>query len=58
MIFENNVLNAAVLNARQGNTVQVVMLFSLIDGYLKGSITENEFLSDIKVLTMATSTDD
>jgi hypothetical protein len=50
-MFENDFLNAALSKATQRNTVDVVMIFSLINGYLNGSISEKDFLNDIKVLT-------
>lgn len=50
-MFKNNFLNDVLSKATQRNTIGVVMIFSLIDGYLNGSISEKNFLNDIKVLT-------
>lgn len=50
-MFENDFLNAALSKAEQGNVIDVVMIFSLINGYLNGSISDKDFLNDIKVLT-------
>lgn len=56
-MFENNFLNDALSKATQGNTCSVVMIFSLINGYLNGSISEEDFLNDIKVLTASNGND-
>lgn len=50
-MFENDFLNAALSKADQGNVIDVVMIFALINGYLNGSISEKDFLNDIKALT-------
>jgi len=50
-MFENEFLESTLLKATKGNVANLVMIFALINGYLNGSISESDFLNDIKVIT-------
>lgn len=50
-MFENQFLNNALEKAMKGNLADLTMIFSLLDGYLKGFISEEDFLNDIKVIS-------
>lgn len=42
----------ALEKATKGSVADTTMIFVLIDGYLDGTISEEDFLKDIKVITM------
>lgn len=50
-MFQNKVLNDALMKATKGNVVDTAMIFALIDGYLNETIVEKNFLNDIKAIT-------
>lgn len=49
-MFNNIILNEMIDNINKGNKAGVFMLFVLIDTYLKGTLSEKDFLNDIKVI--------
>lgn len=51
MIFKNDFLNMALEKATKGNVANTTMIFVLIDEYLSGSISKEDFLNDIKAIT-------
>lgn len=49
-MFENKKLADTMADLHEGNKLYIVLLFSLLDAYATGKMSEKDFLNDIRVL--------
>lgn len=49
-MFEIKELNEALEKARSGNVAGIFMIFVLLNGYMTGRISQQDFLNDLQVM--------